>query len=398
MPDLPDIISVDDGFKGVISRLDPAQLPAQFVSQAINRIFQDQNIRNRWGIVQPKWGGKWTLNTFLATVTSGSNQVDVVSGSPPPNGTIVCSDSSANVLVFPNGTRCISDTNSNAILSSAAITFTGGPTNRNIQSYNNTTAFTDILGVLPFRDPDTGYQALIVATNEVRTSDGGQGRMYLVRPNQSHLEIPLNGHDIYSPVRLIQATNSVVMLRPGNARYYFTGADVNTGSNTVTLNVTPDLQSGDRVVVFQIGTSPNLWTSATSTGQGFGMYVNVKAGGVCTLHLSQASGQQGTSPVTLRSGLTSSNRYYFELSNNTTGYDVTEGISDFYNDGLPLIMEASYSSGAPVSALDNGFTRIASVNAIVASSSVEDTITVPNHPFVPGDQVTLSNTQNGVRR
>jgi hypothetical protein len=395
MPDLPDIISVDDGFKGVISRLDPAQLPAQFVSQAVNRIFQDQNIRNRWGIVQPKWGGKWTLNTFSATVTSGSNQVTVVSGSPPPNGTIVCSDSSANVLVFPNGTRCISDTNSNAILSSAAITFTGGPTNRNIQSYNNTTAFTDILGVLPFRDPDTGYQALIVATNEVRTTDGGQGRMYLVRPNQSHLEIPLNGHDIYSPVRLIQATNSVVMLRPGNARYYFTGADVNTGSNTVTLNVTPDLQSGDRVVVFQIGNSPNLWTSSTSTGQGFGMYVNVKAGGVCTLHLSQASGQQGTSPVTLKTGLTSSNRYYFELSNNTTGYDVTEGISDFYNDGLPLIMEASYSSGAPVSALDNGFNRIAAVNAIVASSSVEDTITVPNHPFVPGDQVTLSNTQNG---
>ena len=395
MPDLPEIVSTDDGFKGVISRLDPNQVPPQFVSQAINRTFQDQLIKNRWGIVQPKWGGKWTLNTFSATVTSGSNQVTVVSGSPPPNGTIVCSDSSANVLVFPNGTRCISDTNSNAILSSAAITFTGGPTTRNIQSYNNTTAFTDILGVLPFRDPDTGYQALIVATNEVRTTDGGQGRMYLVRPNQSHLEIPLNGHDIYTPVRLIQATNSVVMLRPGNARYYFTGADVNTGSNTVTLNVTPDLQSGDRVVVFQIGTSPNLWTSSTSTGQGFGMYVNVKAGGVCTLHLSQASGQQGTSPVTLKTGLTSSNRYYFELSNNTTGYDVTEGISDFYNDGLPLIMEASYSSGAPVSALDNGFNRIAAVNAIVASSSVEDTITVPNHPFVPGDQVTLSNTQNG---
>ncbi len=206
MPDLPEIVSTDDGFMGVISRLDPNQVPARFVSQAINRTFQDQLIKNRWGIVQPKWGGKWTLNTFSATVTSGSNQVDVVSGSPPPNGTIVCSDSSANVLVFPNGTRCISDTNSNAILSSAAITFTGGPTTRNIQSYNNTTAFTDILGVLPFRDPDTGYQALVVATNEARTlatEDGGQGRMYLVRPNQSNLEIPLNGHDIYSPVRLI---------------------------------------------------------------------------------------------------------------------------------------------------------------------------------------------------
>ena len=396
MPDLPEIITIDDGFRGVISRLDPAQLPAQFVSQAINRVFQDQNIKTRWGIVQPKWGGRWATATRTVTVTSNSQSTTVVSGTQIPNNTIICSDSSANTLVFPNATRCILDDNSNCVMSSAAISFGGAPVNRNIQFYSGTNAFTDILGVLPFRDPDTGYQGLVVATNEVRTSDGGQGKMYLVRPNQSNLEIPMNGHDIYSPVRLMQATNAVVMLRPGNARYYFTGADVNVADKTVTLNVTPDLQSGDRVVVFQIGSSPALWISSTSTGQGFGMYVNVKAGGVCTLHLSQGNAQQGTNPVTLASGLTSSNRYYFELSNNTTGYEVTEGVDDFYNDGLPLIMEASYSAGVPVSALDNGFNRVASVNAIVASSTDDDTVTVPNHPFVAGDQVTISNVVSGL--
>ena len=396
MPDLPEIITIDDGFKGVISRLDPAQLPAQFVSQAINRVFQDQNIKTRWGIVQPKWGGRWVTSTRTVTVTSNSASTQVVSGFQIPNNSIICSDQSIPSLVFPNGTRCILDDNSNCVMSTAAISFTGGPSNRNIQFYGSTAAFTDILGVLPFRDPDTGYQGLVVATNEVRTSDGGQGKMYLVRPNQSHLEIPMNGHDIYSPVRLMQATNAVVMLRPGNARYYFTGADVNVANKTVTLNVTPDLQSGDRVVVFQIGSSPALWISSTSTGQGFGMYVNVKAGGVCTLHLSQGNAQQGTNPVTLASGLTSSNRYYFELSNNTTGYEVTEGVDDFYNDGLPLIMEASYSAGVPVSALDNGFNRVASVNAIVASSTDDDTVTVPNHPFVAGDQVTISNVVSGL--
>ncbi len=396
MPDLPEIITIDDGFKGVISRLDPAQLPAQFVSQAINRVFQDQNIKTRWGIVQPKWGGKWNTFTRTVVVTPGSSETQVVTGAIIPSNTIICSDSSSNILVFPNGTRCISDNNTNAFMSTAAISLGGPASNRNIQFYGNTTAFTDILGILPFRDPDTGYQALIVATNEVRTSDGGQGKMYLVRPNQSHLEIPMNGHDIYSPVRLMQATNAVVMLRPGNARYYFTGADVSVANKTVTLNVTPDLQSGDRVVVFQIGTSPALWISSTSTGQGFGMYVNVKTGGVCTLHLSQANAQQGTNPIALASGLTSSNRYYFELSNNTTGYEVTEGVSDFYNDGLPLIMEASYSAGVPVSALDNGFNRVASVNAIVDSSTTDDTITVPNHPFVAGDQVTISNVVSGL--
>ena len=397
MPDLPEIMSVDDGFKGVISRLDPAQVPTQFVSQAINRVFQDQLIKNRWGIVQPKWGGKWSTATRNVTVTSNSQTTIVVSGTQIPNNTIICSDSSANSLVFPNGTRCLFDDNTNCVMSSAAISFATAPINSNIQFYSGTNAFTDILGTLTFRDPDTGYQSLIVATNEVRTSDGGQGRMYLVRPNQSHLEIPMNGHDIYSPVRLMQATNAVVMLRPGNARYYFTGADVNVANKTVTLNVPPDMESGDRIEVVQVGVAPNLWTVASTTsGQGFAMFVNVKGGGVCTLHLSQGSAQTGSSPVELTAGLTSSNRYYFELSNNTTGYDVTQGVSDFYNDGLPLMMEASYNAGVPISALDNGFNRIASVNAIVASSITDDTITVPNHPFVAGDQVTISNVSAGV--
>jgi hypothetical protein len=400
MPDLQEIMSVDDGFKGVISRLDPAQVPAQYVSQAINRVFQDQLIKNRWGIVQPKWGGKWTTSTRTVTVTSSSATAVGVSGTTIPAGSIVCSDQSINSLVFPNGTRCILDNNTNVSLSTAAISFGGAPANKNIQFYGSTAAFTDILGVLPFRDPDTGYQALIVATNEARTlvtEDGGQGRMYLVRPNQSHLEIPMNGHDIYSPVRLMQATNAVVMLRPGNARYYFTGADVNSTNSTVTLNVPPDMESGDRIGVVQVGVAPNLWKVASTTaGQGFAMFVNVKGGGVCTLHLSQGSAQTGSSPVALTSGLTSANRYYFELSNNTTGYDVTQGVSDFYNDGLPLMMEASYNAGVPVSALDNGFNRIASVNAIVASSITDDTITVPNHPFVAGDQVTISNVSAGV--
>lgn len=398
MPDLPDIISTDDGFKGVISRLDPNQVPPQFVSQAINRTFQDQLIKNRWGIVQPKWGGKWNKTSQRFSVASGSAKWTRSSpGLAIPTSTLVCSDTVRNVgPIIPNGTRVVSDDNTECTLSSATYNFSPSPDDYYLTYYSSTAAFTDILGTLPFRDPDTGYQALIVATNEARTTDGGQGKMYLVRPNQSHLEIPMNGHDIYSPVRLMQATNAVVMLRPGNARYYFTGADVSVANKTVTLNVTPDLQSGDRVVVFQIGTSPALWLSSTSTGQGFGMYVNVKAGGVCTLHLSQANAQQGTSPVSLSSGLTSSNRYYFELSNNTTGYEVTEGVSDFYNDGLPLIMEASYSAGVPVSALDNGFNRVASVNAIVASSTTDDTITVPNHPFVPGDQVTISNVVSGL--
>ena len=164
MPDLPEIMSVDDGFKGVISRLDPAQVPTQFVSQAINRVFQDQLIKNRWGIVQPKWGGKWTTATRTVTVTSSSATAVGVSGTVIPAGSIVCSDKSINALVFPNGTRCILDANTNVSMSTAAISFAGPPVNKNVQFYSSTDAFTDILGTLTFRDPDTGYQAGTTST------------------------------------------------------------------------------------------------------------------------------------------------------------------------------------------------------------------------------------------
>ena len=58
MPDLPQIGAIDDGFVGVVSRIDPALIPASYVSNAVNRRFEDQVIKNRWGIVQPKWGGR----------------------------------------------------------------------------------------------------------------------------------------------------------------------------------------------------------------------------------------------------------------------------------------------------------------------------------------------------
>ena len=76
----------------------------------------------------------------------------------------------------------------------------------------------------------------------------------------------MNGHDFYATVRLIQCGDSVVMLRPGAARYYFNGTDVNDTTDTITLNVTPDLQTGDRVIVGQTGTPKPLWIGSTGSG------------------------------------------------------------------------------------------------------------------------------------
>jgi hypothetical protein len=188
---------------------------------------------------------------------------------------------------------------------------------------------------------------------------------------------------------LIQATNSVVMLRPGNARYYFTGADVNTGNDTVTLNVVPDLATGDIVNVGQIGNAAPLWNASPGSGQGFQLYVNVVNQEV-SLHLTLADARAKTNSLPLNS--VNNARYYIELASNTTGYDLAQDIVNNLNDGMPILMQ---STATNPSALDAGFNRIPSTLSINSSDATADTIAVFNHNFIPGDQVTLTNIQNG---
>lgn len=391
MPDIPQLVGQDDGFIGMNSRINADLLPPGYVSLAVNRRFEDKNIKNRWGVIRPKWGGLWNTGSFTANVTLNSSTVNTASGlSQVAENTIVTCNEVSNELVFKNGTRLLSKSldNSNAIFSTSAYSFTN-PNPQTFKYYSSTTGITDIVAMLKYRDQTTGKQGLIVASN-VSRSDGGQGRVFLIRPNQSHLEIPMNGHDFYADVRLIQCGDSVVMLRPGPARYYFNGSDVNGSTDTITINVTPDLQTGDRVMIGQTGTETPLWVGATSSGQGFGIYVNV-VGSAVTLHLTKGNAQTAQNKLDLRTGLTSANRFYIELQNNTTSYDITQGLESYQNDGLPLIMQSSYSSGSQVQALDKGFDRVPFAKSIVAADATDDTITVPNHNFVPGDQVTISN-------
>ena len=407
MPDLPQIGGIDDGFVGVVSRIDPALIPASYVSNAVNRRFEDQVIKNRWGIVQPKWGGKWESLNRVVTVTSNSVLAVPVSGTPIPQNSSIASDPVANVLVYPNGTRCLLDDGTNCVMSTAAIAFTGPPVNRTVQFYNQTLPFEDILGVLPYRDPDTGANALLVAVNEERSSDGGQGKVWCIRPNQSPVEVPMNGHDIYLPVRLIQATNGVVMLRPGNARYYFDSAGgiadsilLENGSTLlcennnhltdeditqVNLNVVPDLTTGDIVTIGGVGDVAPLWTATPGSGQGFQFFVNVVNEEV-SLHLTLIDARAGTNPLPLSPE--NNARYYIERSANLTGYDLAQDIVDNLNDGMPILMQGNTTFP---SALDAGFDRIPSTLSIVGSDSTGDTLTVYNHNFIPGDQVSISN-------
>ena len=395
MPDLPLLNGIDDGFMGVNSRLDPGRVPEGYVCEAINRIFENQIIKNRWGVVQPKWGGLWTYETRTGSVTTGSSSVTNVSGPIPLNTIVACDTSANNELVFKAGTRITyqSVDNTNCTMSTAAYSFTGSNP-KTFKYYASTSGITSIVGMLTYRDEVTGKQGLLVASNVARTSDGGQGKVYLLRPNQSHLEVSLHGHDFYDDIKFVQCGNGVVLMRPGPARYYFKGSSANSTTNKFTLNVTPDLQTGDRVIINTIGNSQPLWQKSTSvpSGQGYGLFVNV-VGAAVSLHLTYGDAIVGANKLSLNASLTSSDRFYLELQNTITGNDITQGLESFQNDGLPLIMQSSYDTvtSKQVTALDNGFNRIPSVSSIISASADNDTLTVPNHNFVAGDQVTISN-------
>jgi len=395
MPDIPQLHDIDDGFMGVNSRLDPGRVPKGYVCEAVNRTFENQIIKNRWGVVQPKWGGLWTYETRTGNVTTGSSSVGGFSGPVPINTILACDTSANNELVFKSGTRLLSQSldNTNCVMSTEAYSFTGSNP-KTFKYYASTSSIVNIVGIMTYRDEVTGKQGLLVASNTSRSSDGGQGKVYLLRPNQSHLEVSLHGHDFYDEVKFVQCGNGVVLMRPGAARYYFKGSSVNYSTSKITLNVTPDLQTGDRIIVGVIGSSQNLWTKSSSipSGQGYGLFVNV-VGQSISLHLTQGDAIANANALTLSSTLTSTDRYYFELQNTITGNDITQGLESFQNDGLPLIMQSSYDTvtSKQVTALDNGFNRIPSVSSIISASASNDTITVPNHNFVAGDQVTISN-------
>ena len=85
MPDIPQLVGQDDGFVGMNSRINADLLPPKYVSLAINRRFEDQNIKNRWGVVRPKWGGLWVNGTFTANV-DGSSTVNTAVGGRRSDG------------------------------------------------------------------------------------------------------------------------------------------------------------------------------------------------------------------------------------------------------------------------------------------------------------------------
>jgi hypothetical protein len=395
MSDIPQVVDGDTGFAGVNSRLDPSLVPASYVSAAVNRRFERGVIQNRWGVVRPGWGGLWATTSLAVETFANSAYMLGTTFAGLEDKQFSCANTGddPSTKVFPNGTRITTVTTGNAAVTVDALA-TG---NFTMEYPSGPTVFPGpIVGMMTYRDPETAKDMLLVAVNAARSSDGGQGIVYVLRPGQSQRSmidsetVDLNGHDFYDAVKFVQAANSVVMIRPGPGRYYFLGSQVNSGTDTITLHVQPEFKTGARVQFMSIGR-----TQLGSAVSGTVCWVSVDSSAGVILYADAAR----TTAIDL-TATTSSDRYYLEVvetdnwwSEQTIPSSGSTGVAPAgINDSRPLLMASTLTVQNP---LDAGFSTIPSSLSLVASDTTADTVTIPAHRLIPGDKVLIDGVTAG---
>lgn len=234
--DLPQIIDGDNVFIGVDCQTTPHLISNGYVSNAVNRIFENNTITNRWGIIEPVWGGVWGENVAGNFNAANANATTLTRINPTiynhAANRIITGDvswrsgtTSVANLVIQSGTRVLSDNGTTLVIDKGTlmpINTTTFPLGISLATYNSTVGFSNIVGILPYNYSQTNTDGFLIAVNEAR-SDGGNGRIFFVSPSQPPYEIKTNGYDFYTNVKFVQCSESVVLLRTGNLRSYFNG-------------------------------------------------------------------------------------------------------------------------------------------------------------------------------
>lgn len=307
----------------------------------------------------------------------------------------------AGQKMLANGTRSVSDNGTTLTLTQRSLGYDG---NAQVSFFNGLTAFQNIVGVLTYREPVSGLDVLLIATNEPR-SDGGQGYVYAVRPGQSNRSIlvgtnpyvPMNGHDFYGNVNFVQCGDGVLMFRSGLPRYYFTGSSsvVDAANKRITLSVTPDsISTGDRVVMNNVSSAPDLGSAANRVS-----YYARRIASTNKIELydskANAINTASTTGIVSLTASSSAYRYYVEAADPQAWWShqqLTNVVSSTPNiDSIPLIMQSTSAVGSPLSV---GFTTTPTV-AVSSVDTATSLCSAQNHRLVPGDSVNLTN-QSGM--
>lgn len=384
----------DRGWVGVNTRLDPGQLDAGYVADALNRRFDRRTIRNRWSIVRPQWGGISGQQAGSIQIVAGDKSAGIGLPKTPMRlasvaaeglqpGTLITEYKAANVVTLDRDDIFLDDTTI-TIDSEPEVTLSRAPlrTSTTTLAYvaDNSVPWSGrILGSGGFLDPDSGARVVLVAVDEPRATDGGQGRIWAVQPGYPPQEVPLNGHDLNGTVRLIQGFNGVLLLRSGAGRWYVRGDEIE--SDKLVLHVAPSFPNGTRVRWNQVLTASPIGSLLSGTD-----YWAHVAGPEVSLHRSRSDAITGTNPIPL-TATTAAERYYLERHD---PYDVLDNPAR--NNGTPLLMQATESQREAIMA---GFDRVPDQLAVIAADPDVDVLTASNHRLISGDAVVIAGSTIG---
>jgi len=236
----------------------------------------------------------------------------------------------------------------------------------------------NLLGYARFNDPQ-GLDVLVVATDDWRTGageDGGRGRLWKLMAGTGPVAVPLNGHDLYGPVRFIPCFNALVLLRQQSERHYFSAAAVGQpAANEIQLNCAPDWDSGD--LVYLDGDVNSVVVGATAPQPGAFVYVKNLGNHVIALYADSGLANQlhFTSAV---------GRFWLERRAATPG--------PFGNGAWPLLAQPD-AGGKTLWQV--GFTGVPVNLQVTTTAALTGVWTVPNHRLNPGDGITLANMPAG---
>lgn len=224
-------------------------------------------------------------------------------------------------------------------------------------------------------EPETGEEAIVVATDGVR-SNGGRGRVFRILAGGSVREISLAGHDVWGVSRFVPARTGLLLLRSGNLRAYISQGQLSAGSANITVNadVFTDL---DMVLVRLVsGSMPSPLLPST-------VYwlkrVNATTVQLCT-------DPAGGSPITITAA--NVGQFYIERNEGNPGAGG--------NGAAPLLLEPAWnaSMGTYSTSWEASFKLCPrEVSASVANAATE--WLAENHRFANGERVQVKLTDAG---
>ena len=393
----------DDAFTKVDTQRAAGQLQPGEVADAVNQRFEFGEAWPRLGVAKQAWGG-----SYPNLVDGDALSVAATDPGPP---VVYFSTQTVPGFVIGQTYEWIQDvadtlsTGKTGNYTASGTIYTSGQTfvatattyyliktsaaNWSVGGFYWTDTITlagpgDPLAFQRFNDPD-GVDNLVLFTDGWRTAgDGGRGRAWRVKSGSTPSEIPLNGQDIYSTTRLVQAYNGLLAFRHGNERHYFIASNVNTGTDVITLHCVPSWNIGDEVIFniadqtsSLVGTSPPNVGAAYYVGDNGTTSTAIAASVVSvTLHTTRAGALANTGKLDYSAAV---GKFYLERAATSPGY--------FGNGAPPLLMQPN----ATQTCFEAGFAALDTTARITATNTATTVVAV-NHRFIPGDAVVFGTT------